>query len=374
VNDRCPRLFLSLVGVFLISLLGCENPARIGADHPTTLAPGAQTQEPAAAAPATSSRQLQPQITFATTVCDFGEVSPGKKCEGRFEFTNTGDGVLKIAEVKKCCGVVAEPEQQELAPGQTGVLHVKYQAARSAGRMMRQLHVNSNDPAHPSVALMIKAQIAAKVACKPQMLMLRLKGENAGCPEITLTSTDNQPFSVKAFTSTDDCLTADVDTSAQATQFVLQPIADLEKLQSHSSGRIQITVTHPECDGLDVLVPFSVLPKFGFNPTALFAFDARPGTPIVRDLSMLNRYREEFEIESVSSKYGSANVVEQARLRNGYRFKVKITPPPHAIDKTNRVFSDVLYVNTRDGERLAINVYVRYATDNADRDVPVAQR
>ncbi len=375
-----------LIACTLLTQTGCREQVRSQSGSGPALAarePAAGTAQDhtanSARLPAAESSQDQgaeapggPKITFKKLVYDFGEVSPGKECTGEFKFANTGDSLLRITEVKKCCGIVTELDQEELTPGQTAVLKVEYRPGPGAGTMRRQLYVSSNDEAHPKVALTIKAKIVPKVTCEPQRLALLLKGENAGCPPITLTSVDNQPFTVRAFTATDNCLTADVDTSAQATRLVLRPTANLEKLQNHASGLIRIAVTHPQCDRIDV--PFSVMPKFGFNPSAILVFNAEPETPIVRDVSLMSNYGEEFEVASVSSKHGSVKVLHQSKTGNAYHFQVEIMPPLPTEVKDNSTFADVLYVNIRGGTQLPINTYGTYAKGSDRPTSPRTER
>jgi hypothetical protein len=113
-----------------------------------------------------------PRITFEKTVYDFGEVSPGKKYTGQFTFANTGTGLLKISEVKKCCGAVVTLDKEELSPGQSGALKVEYSSGQSSGLISRQLRVNSNDETNPEVALTIKARIVPKVDYQPQRIRI----------------------------------------------------------------------------------------------------------------------------------------------------------------------------------------------------------
>jgi hypothetical protein len=157
--------------------------------------------------------EAAPKIKFDNVVHEFGEIAAGKKYAAEFKFTNTGDELLKITEVKRCCGVVTKLSKMEYAPGESGVLKVEYSSGRSTRVMMRRLYVSSNDKTNPKVELTIKAKVVPKVAYEPKKLNLVLKEENAGCPNITLTSMDNQPFSIKAFRSTGESITADVDPS-----------------------------------------------------------------------------------------------------------------------------------------------------------------
>ena len=60
----------------------------------------------------------KPHITFENTVYDFGEIAAGNKYKGQFKFTNTGNGVLEINDIGKCCGAVVTLDKKELTPGQ----------------------------------------------------------------------------------------------------------------------------------------------------------------------------------------------------------------------------------------------------------------
>ncbi len=376
MTERCPRLLLSVIGLLLISQLGCGSPTRVSAHRPPAMAPEPLTEEspPDAATPPperasgaaahdTSRAQLKPEITFATTVCDFGEVSPGKKCVGKFEFTNTGNSLLRITEVKKCCGVVAELDREELAPGQTGVLHVEYRSAGTADGIRRQLYVNSNDLAHPSVALTIKATIVARVACEPKNLDVRVKGADAGCPPITVTSLDGQPFSITSFRSSRDCLTAEFDPSVKATKFVLRPQVDFAKLQGVPAGLAVIGLTHPESG--QVSVYFRSVPDFKLTPQSLMVMNAEPQKPITRKVYVESNYGEEFDVESVSSKNGFARLIDKGKIGSRYQLEVELVPP--ATEATGG-FDDLLSVNLRDGRKLQLRAYGRFANQ------PVAAR
>ena len=177
------NLFTLIFTFVLLLQIGCQEQAKT-------------PEQPVAALVVPEADQTEPKIKFENVVYDFGEVPPGKKQFGQFKFTNTGEGLLKITEVKRCCGIVAKlaSDKKEYSPGESGTLQVEYRSARRAITFSRKIYVLSNDKEKPNVALTIKAKVVPKVAYQPQRLQLLLKGENAGCPEITLTSLDDQHF------------------------------------------------------------------------------------------------------------------------------------------------------------------------------------
>jgi hypothetical protein len=303
---------------------------------------------------------LVPQITFEKTTCDFGEVTASKKYTGQFKFTNTGNGLLNISDVRKCCGVVVTLDKKELMPGESGTLKVEYNTGPHPGLIKRQLRVLSNDKANPKVTLTIKAEVVIRVDYEPQRIQLLLNEVNAGCPKITIRSVDKQPFSITSFQSTGEVITADVDSSVEAIEFVLEPKVDPESPQKRPAGFVSIDLTHPELDRLDI--PFTTKQRFQLTPTGVFLLNPTPREPSVNKVSIVSNYDEDFEIESTSSEKGTAKVISKRAVAGGYRLEVEITPPPP--DETD-LFTDVVNVLLKGGQTLKIKCYVRY-TDRKD--------
>jgi len=301
--------------------------------------------------------QSAPRIVFEQTAYDFGDVTGGKKYTGQFKFTNAGSAVLKITEVQSCCGAVVTLDRKELAPGESGTLNVEYNTGAREGPVSKQLHVGSNDGTNPRVALTINARIVRKVDCQPVRLGLLLDKENAGCPEVALTSLDQQAFSIESFQSTGQSITAEVDPSVKATKFVLRPKVDLEKLRTNSAGMIAIALTHPELDR--VMIPFTTKPRFQLRPASIVLLHPTPEEPTINRISLVSNYAEDVEIESTSSEKGTMRVLSRQAMAGGYRLVVEVTPP--ARDETGG-FTDALNIQLKNGETLSLNCYGRYPT------------
>jgi len=306
--------------------------------------------------PDVSKAEGAPRITFEDTVYDFGEVSASRKYTGQFKFANTGSGILKINDVKKCCGAVVKLDKEELEPGESGMLKVEYTTNPRSGSIARLIRVYSNDKTKPKAELTIKAQVVQKIKCQPSRVDLLLNKENIDCPKFTITSLDEQLFSITAFQSTGDTITADIDPSVKATKFVLEPEVDIKKHEKHSRGLVSISLTHPELD--KVTIRFITKKRFESKPTGVFLLNPRPEEPNINKVSIVSNYDEEFEIESTSSEKGLAKVISQRAIKDGYRLEIEITPP--APDDKTRMFTDVVNVNLKEGDTLKIKCYVRY--------------
>ncbi len=311
-------------------------------------------EEPPASTPATNPaepNQPPPKISFEQPIHDFGQIAPGSTNTCEFKFQNKGAGTLVIKEVTKTCGcTVPTLDKKEYAPGEEGTIKVQYSADRGAGVRTKNLYVLSNDPDNPRVELTIKAAIVQKVVYEPDRLDYTLKGAKAGVAELTIRSADEQPFTITKFEATSDAITANFDPSQKASKFVLQTKIDPQKMGANSNGRIEITLTHPEC--ASITVPFSILPRFRADPPAINILNAEPGKAVQKELWVLNNYDEDFEITSATSKEGIIKVVSQEKLGNRYKFNLEITSPP--AKNTMRMFTDTLSISTKDGEKIDI--------------------
>ena len=246
-----------VLGCALLWQSGCQEQARVDAE-PEALEEPQKVDSAAADGP-------QPKITFETPGINFGEVPPNQLNKGQIKFTNTGAGALKISKVARCCSVVATlaEDKKEYAPGESGAVNVEWRSGSQPINFARELVIHSNDKSNPAAKLKIQANIVLRVTWEPKRLRLFLDEDNGGSQNLTISSLDDQPFSITSFKSTSDCITADFDPSVKATKFVLEPKVDTEKLNDNLKGRIMIGLTHP--DGNAAVILFDVLAKYSIR-------------------------------------------------------------------------------------------------------------
>lgn len=351
----------------LLWLSGCQNQAKA---QPETEAISVSNAAPDSNGPA-------PKITFAKLVQDFGEVSPNKALKGEIRFTNTGEGALRISKVSKCCGVVTKlaggktkriPGEggalltvTEYGPGESGAVLVEWTSGSQPMLFQREFTVHSNDPKDPAVKLKMQARITLKVVWEPMRIRLLLDDDNVGGQDITIKSVDGRPFSITSFKSTGDCITADFDPSVEATKFVLEPKVDASKLQQNLKGRILIGLTHP--DGTAAIILFDVLPRYTVDPPLLLFFYAEPGKPILRKITVLNNYKQDFAIDSVTSKMGTVGVrvLSTRKLTYGYQLELEVTPPEPTSEGKIKIL-DEFVLTLEGGEKIPIKCNVYYNT------------
>ena len=106
--SKLPLRF-SLVSFILLLSIGCRQQAAKVPNIKQTAEPPAQVVQAIEPQETTPEKTTQinnqlPRISFEKTVCDLGEVGQDTKNTCEFKFTNTGQGLLKIGNIKRTCG------------------------------------------------------------------------------------------------------------------------------------------------------------------------------------------------------------------------------------------------------------------------------
>lgn len=85
------------------------------------------------------------QISFETTVHNFGDVNQGEKVEQIFKFKNSGNTPLVLQNVLTTCGcTVPEWPKDPIAPGAEGELKVIFDSTAKIGRQNKVITIRSN--------------------------------------------------------------------------------------------------------------------------------------------------------------------------------------------------------------------------------------
>jgi hypothetical protein len=315
-----------------------------------------------AAAPASETVTGGPAITFEANTHDFGEVGPGTRHSFVYKFKNTGDATLKITEVKSPCScTIPALDKKEYAPGESGEINVTYTAVPTTLPVTKQVWVVSNDKKKPEFELIFRAITVPKVKVQPENFQLSLRAENAGMTDLTLTSSDGQPFSIRSVSSPGGAITAAFDPNAKATSFVLKPRVDVEKLRANLSGAVTIELTHPSC--ATVMTNYTTKADYETQPAIFYMQKAKVGRTESKELWVISNYDQSFEIESITSEKGSMKAAAQEKMGNKYRLTVEITPPAPA--QAVRFFLDNLIIKIKNGPTLKVRCNVWLEQDVA---------
>ncbi len=100
----------------------------------------------------------QAKMDFVTEIVDYGEIAKGSDGVRTFEFTNSGNEPLIITKVKSTCGcTVPKKPDGPIAPGDSGIIEVKYDTKR-VGPIRKTITVYSNAD-EPIKSIKIKGKV-----------------------------------------------------------------------------------------------------------------------------------------------------------------------------------------------------------------------
>ena len=288
-----------------------------------------------------------PQINFKTISYDFGPISPGSLHSCEFIFTNTGNSDLIISNVETSCSscthALLENDKKVYAPGESGKVIADY-TDTELGQTLKHIYISSNDPVNPRAQLAIMADLVAPIDYEPKRLNLSLISANGGCPPIVVKSLDNQPFSITGFQSTYDFIKVDYNPQAKATQFVLQPKVDMDKLSKiPSDGNFTINLSRADCQV--VSGTYYIPPRFLASPQMIVVNQADPRKSVIKTINIVSNYNESFSIQPSVSRSGIVSIIGVQPTRTGYQVTVQINPPKP--DAQARMFSDNINIALR---------------------------
>lgn len=146
---------------------------------------------PAAPAPAAAVPADAPNIVCEQPIHDFKERVMGEDTTHIFKIKNTGKSVLKIERAQASCGcTVPSGYANEVAPGGSTEITVKYDNKNRPGAFHKVVTVYSNDPDQPQFQLTIQGTIKTEIKADPMNVYLNeIFRDSLPTPEITL-STD----------------------------------------------------------------------------------------------------------------------------------------------------------------------------------------
>lgn len=103
-----------------------------------------------------------PKMDFESTEWDFGEIDQGDAVEYAFKFKNSGTDPLIITNAKGSCGcTVPEWPREPVAPGETGVIDVKFNSKGKKGKQNKRVTLTTNMVPSQQV-LIVKGQVNIK--------------------------------------------------------------------------------------------------------------------------------------------------------------------------------------------------------------------
>ena len=101
-----------------------------------------------------------PKLAFNKTAHNFGKIEQDAEVETEFILTNNGKESLNIRLAKSNCGcTIVDLEKEDIAPGETANMKIKFNSKGRRGRQYKTVTVFSNDPSAPTQVLSLRAEV-----------------------------------------------------------------------------------------------------------------------------------------------------------------------------------------------------------------------
>ena len=86
-----------------------------------------------------------PSITFDKLTHDFGTVESNEQAKTKFSYTNSGNSMLVVSDIKSSCGcTVPKNWTREVPPGETGEFEVQFRTKGNDNRVSKTITLTTN--------------------------------------------------------------------------------------------------------------------------------------------------------------------------------------------------------------------------------------
>lgn len=146
-----------------------------------------------------------------------------KEAVGHFKYKNAGDTPVRIKSVKTSCGcTAAQSQKDQIAPGESGEITATFKIGGRTGTQVKSVTVETDDPAQPVTALMLKAVIPQSLEIKPALVFWKV-GEPATAKRITVKGGKDLPVGTLNVTSSNQDFQTKVGKAGDVFQIDVRP-------------------------------------------------------------------------------------------------------------------------------------------------------
>ncbi|MCA9296202.1 MAG: DUF1573 domain-containing protein [Phycisphaerales bacterium] len=352
---------LALAGLSVasvIALAGC-----IEKSDPAGSAVPAKNEQPSTTATNTNSTagtswvDGTPILTFSRPVYAFGDMLETETRQAEIGFTNTGDGTLKITEVKTTCGCTAASLPKYIyQPGESGMMSVSFEpTGPNEPNQPQRKYVNvfSNAmPAGESTKLMITANVMPFIELEPRMVTpgeLPLGEEHRSVLKISSIDPDFKLVDVKAESPLIGIvrMPAEFDDFTKKRYERVQVVVPANAPWGGLYSAIDITVrgkTSPDAEPIEhtskIRFGAQLYGKLRASPRDRFGFGIKPNESFDRELILSREDGEPFNVLNHHLEAGSlpnASVEVKKISPNSWSFTLTGTGGPIPMNYNGRV-------------------------------------
>ena len=111
------------------------------------------------------------ELTWEQTQVELHPAVGDKEAIGHFKYQNTGDKPVRFKSVRSSCGcTTAQTQKEEVPPGEKGEITATFKIGGRTGTQVKNVTVDTDDPAHAVTVLTLKTVLPEVVEITPSFV------------------------------------------------------------------------------------------------------------------------------------------------------------------------------------------------------------
>jgi hypothetical protein len=327
MNGMKSRITSSLL--MAVAMVMCASHA-VAQIQPARRLPNGEIAQPADEQPRPAPDGPHPKIRIDTEQVDFGTILDDKLTDPReIKFTNVGDETLIISSVSSSCGCTQpELEKLEYAPGESGVMEVRFKPEGKKGRSQQHVTIVCNDPTAPAAGVKIDvvATIRPVVEVDPKLVNFSAVRKGEIMSSIVTVTGIGEDFKVtEVSTIGDPSITATILGDEMVTdedgrpmrRYEIEVFADGTAKPGFLRCSLQIFTTHPTRKTVDAAISGQVLGDIAISEPQVRLGAVSVGEANEHKVTIKSRSGTPFAISDITENSNLPSKVEWSLASRG---------------------------------------------------------
>lgn len=278
-----------------------------------------------------------PAAFIDAPVFEAGKVIRGDDIKHTFVVRNQGDAVLKIEEVSPACGCTVADYDEEIAPGEQGVIHTVVRTTSFKGPIAKQVTVFTNDMKNPRLLLTLKADIESSVDVQRGYARHQIiRGQKSKTLTQTVWSATKADLEVQGVDSPQPWIKTGFRPANEVERMAHSPKGNLWVVETSiadnaPSGPINekviIRTNHPRSPEIALPVSGMIRDAVVLSPRVVDFGSFEPLDPRRHSFLIINYGTEPITVDHVSANLDGL-LAEIRTVEKGKRFQVNLTLDP----------------------------------------------
>lgn len=306
---------------------------------------------PSPAQEAAAAAAKQPKLVVEERVHETGEIARDKVVEHAFKIRNEGDAALVIHNVIAAPNLEILARPAALAPGESGEILVRVPLLLDRPlALLKQIGLETNDPATPSLVLELKILSTEYVVSKPGYARwIAVQKEKSGTISQRIVATDGQDFELLRTSDLPLGITSAITSSrkdpAGPREWKVDLTLGADAPVGPIVGNLLLYVTHPKQSIVPIPLSGFMRPVIALTPSEFKPGEVELTKKLTQAINVKSFSTEPIHVTKVEHDLPGVGPATTATITLGREQMVRLefdpaTTPKGAMRGTIRIFTD----------------------------------